>query len=373
MPKVLVADDKTETRDSLAEILRLDGYEVVVAKDGGEAFELTCHERPDVVLLDIGMPVMDGFQVLRRLRENPSTKDVPVVLLTGLDPIHGERLGMDLGVTHYITKPYSAGVVETAIRAALREARGPGVVEEEAPSTTSPAPLKAIGTGIPPIDKVLSGGIPLGSLSLVEGAPGTGKSVLCHHFADFALKGGLGVAYYVAPRSVDSIVDGMTSLGLAPVPYVRAGQLAFYPMEQPAASEPRSDAGRWLSLLADGVERLPEQYRIAVLDHVTDLASRAAVDLLMDFFVQCRGMCDDGRTIIIVARSYGFEKGTLARLEEVCDAHLRVGTDKLGGRLVKVLEVLKVLNTTMTRDNIVNFDVDPEEGLRVVPGARVRV
>ena len=95
--------------------------------------------------------------------------------------------------------------------------------------------------------------------------------------------------------------------------------------------------------------------------------------MLVDFFTRCRYLCEAGRTIIIVARSYGFQASTLARLEDVCDAHLRVGSDRVGARLVKVLEVCKVRNTTMTRNNVVNFDVDPREGLRVVPGAKVRV
>ena len=98
------------------------GYDVMEAEDGGEAFELARYERPDLVLLDIMMPVMDGFEVVRRLKENPDTEGIPVVMLSAMSPEEGERAAMSLGVPHYISKPWEPGAVEIAIKVALREA-----------------------------------------------------------------------------------------------------------------------------------------------------------------------------------------------------------------------------------------------------------
>jgi CheY-like chemotaxis protein len=84
MTKVLVAEDDSDTRDMLADILYDYGYDVIEAKNGGVAFEKACEENPDLILLDVSMPVMDGWEVLKRLRENPTTKATPVVMLTAL-------------------------------------------------------------------------------------------------------------------------------------------------------------------------------------------------------------------------------------------------------------------------------------------------
>jgi DNA-binding response OmpR family regulator len=109
---------------------------------------------------------MDGFEVLRRLRASPDMKGLPVILLTSVPPSEGEKVGMDLGVTHYIEKPWEAGHVEIAIRVALREA---GYVS---------TPVR-VGQKL--MDDKLGGGIPTGSLTLIEGASSAGKSVLCQH------------------------------------------------------------------------------------------------------------------------------------------------------------------------------------------------
>ena len=101
------------------------GYEVIEAKHGGEAFELAHHERPDVILLDVWMPGMDGFEVLRKLKGDPATEGIAVILLTVLSAALGEPKGMSLGVSHYITKPWQPGTVESAVRVALRETGAP--------------------------------------------------------------------------------------------------------------------------------------------------------------------------------------------------------------------------------------------------------
>ena len=129
---ILVADDHPNTRAGLVAVLDGTGYEVIEAGNGREALELAVHEQPDLILLDVWMPVMDGFEVLQKLRETPATKSVPVILLTALEAREGERTAMDLGVTHYITKSWDPGTLETAVRVALREAEGPKYGAEDA-------------------------------------------------------------------------------------------------------------------------------------------------------------------------------------------------------------------------------------------------
>lgn len=112
MPKVLVAEDDRGTRTIVRRILE--------SMDGGSAYNTAVEEKPDIILLDVWMPVMDGFEVLQRLRGNPDTATVPVVILTGMEPQAGEPTGARLRVRHYITKPVDPEKLKLAIKIDLR-------------------------------------------------------------------------------------------------------------------------------------------------------------------------------------------------------------------------------------------------------------
>ncbi len=119
MTTVLIADDEREIRNLLASCRISAGYSVIEAGDGHAALEKACREYPDLILLDLIMPVMDGFDVLRRLRgmsfDDPIAASIPVVLLTGLSPADGERTALSLGANHYLTKPWEPGCWVSAV------------------------------------------------------------------------------------------------------------------------------------------------------------------------------------------------------------------------------------------------------------------
>ena len=104
--RVLVVEDNVDAADSLSLLLRLYGHEVQVARTGPTALEMAAASRPDVVLLDIGLPGMDGYQVARRLRERPEFKDVMMCALTGYTPSEADRQRQqETGFDHYYVKP----------------------------------------------------------------------------------------------------------------------------------------------------------------------------------------------------------------------------------------------------------------------------
>jgi DNA-binding response OmpR family regulator len=121
MTTVLVVDDEWDIRELLVDTILDAGLEVIEAGDGKTALERANKDHPDLILLDVWMPGMDGFEVLGKLRGNPNTENVPVVLLTAMPASEGETAGLDMGVTHYINKPWEPGVIEATIRVALRE------------------------------------------------------------------------------------------------------------------------------------------------------------------------------------------------------------------------------------------------------------
>lgn len=101
--KILIADDEAEIRDLLRLYLEKDGYEVLEAVDGIEALEKAKKEKPDLLILDIMMPGLDGYRVLRNVRE---ISNIPVIMLSAKDTNTDKILGLDLGADDYITKPF---------------------------------------------------------------------------------------------------------------------------------------------------------------------------------------------------------------------------------------------------------------------------
>jgi two-component system phosphate regulon response regulator PhoB len=117
--RILVAEDSTTVRKLVAARLRADGYDVLEAEDGEQALASALGERPDLIVLDKVMPKLDGFEVVRELRQHPETATLPIVMLTeqtGEDDVIG---GLELGVTEYMPKPFSPRELSSRIRRAL--------------------------------------------------------------------------------------------------------------------------------------------------------------------------------------------------------------------------------------------------------------
>ncbi|MDP9383029.1 MAG: response regulator transcription factor [Chloroflexota bacterium] len=119
--KVLIADDDTDLLDILAYSLQREGFEVVAARDGREALAQVAAERPDLVVLDVGMPELDGFEVCRRLRSESS---IPIIMLTARGEDENIVLGLELGADDYVTKPYSPRELIARVRALARRSNG---------------------------------------------------------------------------------------------------------------------------------------------------------------------------------------------------------------------------------------------------------
>ena len=117
--KVLIVDDTPENIQVLMAILSND-YLIVAAKDGARALSLAAADPvPDLILLDIRMPGMDGYEVCRRLKSDPKTRAIPVIFVTTMTAEEDVRKGLQSGAVDYITKPYSPSLVKARIRAHL--------------------------------------------------------------------------------------------------------------------------------------------------------------------------------------------------------------------------------------------------------------
>ena len=122
---LLVADDEPAIRDLLRDFLETQGYTVVTASDGKEALAVARETNPDLVLLDVMMPWMDGFDVLRELRRDGET---PVIMLTARVGESDKLDGLGLGADDYVTKPFSFHEVAARVKAVLRRSEAKGVL-----------------------------------------------------------------------------------------------------------------------------------------------------------------------------------------------------------------------------------------------------
>ena len=117
--KILVADDSSTVRRLVAARLSADGYEVIEAEDGEQALRLALSEHPDLVVLDKVMPKLDGFEVVRLLREHEETRSLPIVMLTEKASEEDVLSGLGIGVDEYMPKPFSPRELSMRVQRAL--------------------------------------------------------------------------------------------------------------------------------------------------------------------------------------------------------------------------------------------------------------
>ena len=122
MSKIIIVDDNGASRDLLRAILKTVPSDIIEAKHGQEALELIQQERPDLVLMDIDMPVLDGLSAVRKIRQTPSLADLPVVAVTSFAMEGDREKGLAAGFTAYLVKPLRAAALREQVQQLLGRA-----------------------------------------------------------------------------------------------------------------------------------------------------------------------------------------------------------------------------------------------------------
>lgn len=121
MTKILVAEDERDIRELIAFTLRFAGFEVVLASNGAEAVEKAPQEQPDLILMDVRMPRMTGYDACRLLKEQAATKHIPVVFLSAKGQESEIHQGLEMGATEYILKPFAPDELTQQVKRILSQ------------------------------------------------------------------------------------------------------------------------------------------------------------------------------------------------------------------------------------------------------------
>jgi DNA-binding response OmpR family regulator len=131
--KILVVDDDLDTLRLVGLMLQRQGYQIIAASNGTQAITIAQAEKPDLILLDVMMPDVDGYEVTRRLRNNPATGSIPIIMFTAKTMVDDKVLGFECGVDDYLTKPTQPRELFAHVKAVLARSKKQPTVSEPAP------------------------------------------------------------------------------------------------------------------------------------------------------------------------------------------------------------------------------------------------
>lgn len=117
---MLIVDDNTDNRTVVRQTLSTEGFDLAEADGGAEALESISRNKPDLVLLDLMMPEVDGFAVVRRLRGEMGMADLPILIITAMGEAQSQALALELGADDYLTKPFNPRVLRARVKALFR-------------------------------------------------------------------------------------------------------------------------------------------------------------------------------------------------------------------------------------------------------------
>lgn len=151
MPKILIAEDEPDIRDLIAFTLQFGGFEAIVTSNGQEAIARAVETRPDLILLDVRMPRMTGYEACAALKANPKTAHIPIAFLSAKGQEDEVRGGLDTGAVDYILKPFAPDELIQRVKELVEQGAGAPAASPPAPKASAPrkAPAKASPTAPP--------------------------------------------------------------------------------------------------------------------------------------------------------------------------------------------------------------------------------
>ncbi|MDP6514504.1 MAG: response regulator [SAR202 cluster bacterium] len=365
--RILIVDDERLVLDMLVGALNSGGYETCCASDGFEAVQLMTEASPDLIITDMQIPGLDGHMFIKYIRR---VSDTPVMVMTG-EPEEAAASGsVDAGADSFLAKPLdlpevmdsvakllSGGTSGQAPDSSPQESKAD--LDEEPSARVIAEPIR-IDTGYWEFDQAFHEGIPSQSVTLVEGAAGSGKSVLCQNLASAGYRKGLSVAYYTSLPSADDLSDRMSALGLDVAP---GGSDQFKIISLDHLYSQSLDSSKIFTVLREHMKRLfREGTDMVIFDDITPAVSDDPGPVIR-FLEQAVEISRQGLTILPVFRPSNSDRVLVDQLHEIADAHLRLSVEETpkGNRMeiFNQVEVRKIDGVTPIPAKGVAFRVNP--------------
>lgn len=235
---------------------------------------------------------------------------------------------------------------------------------------TEKKPLEVISSGNLEIDRKLEGGIPIGSLCLLEGAKDSGKSIFMQQIMCGALNQNKKVLAVTTEKTSRNLLNNMESLKQDISDYFIIGRSKVFEINASYVEENPEISENLLEIMLECVNECEEE--LILIDSLTILAVSASENTLLNFFTECVKLCDKGKTIFISVNGYAFSQEVLYRLRSVCDSCLELRIEQVGDKRIKTMEIQKLRGARKTTGNMLSFDVNSECGLKIIPVSKVK-
>jgi flagellar protein FlaH len=349
--KILIIENDSKVIELLRDPLEEEGYTVMVTKDSPDGLRTAREKQPDLVIVDFELPTMKGQAVARTLRRDSMTSQQRILMVAEENELQNLVIGPKSSVDDFLIKPFNHPDLMGKVK--------PLLITPEDEKT------KLISTGNNDLDGKMGGGVPLGSLTLIEGDSGAGKSVLAQQMMHGCLKEGYQLSIFSSENTVKSLVKQMRSLNLDILDYLLLGNVRVFPIET-------SSLGKQATSTLINAMKQEKGRSMIFVDSLTSSIPQSSDREVLSFFEESKRLCGDGTTIINIIHSHGLGSELLTRIRSLCDAHLRLRTEEVGSKLVKTLEVTKVRGAEQPTGSIISFEVEPGWGMRVIPINKVK-
>ena len=227
--------------------------------------------------------------------------------------------------------------------------------------------IRLISTGNEELDARLAGGIPFPSLIVIEGDHGTGKSVVAQQFIFGALKSSLKVVVITTESTTLGYIKRMEQAGFPILDYYITGKLTVYSTQLPGVKWTKEYSRLLPAITSNYMVLRIKYYDVFVIDSFSHLVTYSQPNEVLDFFTIARQIVDKGRLVIITVHPQTIKEDLLTRIRAMCDGYFVLKNAVVGGRFVKIMNIVKLKGAPTVFDSNITFDVDPAFGIKIIP------
>ena len=241
----------------------------------------------------------------------------------------------------------------------------PAEEKQKVPGIAGKKDKDVLLTGRSEIDKKVDDGIPLRSLTLIEGEHDSGKSVFTQQVVWGGMRQGLNIDIISSETTPQNFLTQMEAMKLDISDYYAWGYVRLFPLVVDGMDLEKEDMEELLQKLLLHIRETPAQ--VIIIDSLTLFTEHTTNEVIIDFFTECKNLCDRGKTVFVSLHPYAFDEDSLVRIRAICDVILTLKRALMGDKYLMVLEVVKIRGAHKSRENVVSFEVIPGYGMKIIP------